>query len=263
MGKSLKILRIYALCLVMVAAAFSLAMPVSAQQDEFRLNVNRTFGYSSGSQIRGTFSMSVTGQGTIKAVTFQIDGKAIATIDQAPFSLKWYTTDYSDGWHELSAVVETNDGRKVTTAVRRFQFVSSADETATMQRIVIPTVGGLFLIVLLVIGSQVLLLRKKSKINLPYGAERIYGMSGGTICPKCHRPYAMHWWALNAGITTRYDRCDYCGKWSMVKRASRKELEDAEKAELLMGQPENPMPVKTEEEKLKELMDSARYTDQT
>ena len=35
------------------------ASPVAAQESEFRLSVNRNFGYSSGAEIRGSFTLAV------------------------------------------------------------------------------------------------------------------------------------------------------------------------------------------------------------
>ncbi len=44
---------------------------VLAQSEEYRLNVHRNIGYSSGSQIRGSFSIDIVGPANIQAVTYQ------------------------------------------------------------------------------------------------------------------------------------------------------------------------------------------------
>jgi hypothetical protein len=167
------------------------------------------------------------------------------------------------GFHDLSAQVQTKDGRTVTTAVRRFEFASADQESAAVRNIIAPLLGGVFLVIVVIIGVQVLLSRKRPKVNLPLGAARSYGIGGGTICPRCHRPFAIHWWALNMGITTKFDRCDYCGRSGLFKRYSREQLAAAEAAELQMAQPEKPIEAMSEEQKLKAMIDESRYTDKS
>ena len=232
-----------------------------AQQADYRLNLSRDFGYGNGSQIRGNFSASVTGnQGNIQSVTYLIDGKMMAEVTAAPFRLKFVTGDYSYGWHDLAAQIHTKDGQTITTPARRFEFATPDQESATMRTIVFPLVGGILLIVVIIVGVQVLVMRKRPQLEIPLGAPRQYGISGGAVCPKCHRPFALHWWALNAGIGSKLDRCDFCGHWGMVRRTSRDELARAEAAEILMAQPEKPIQAESEEQKLKEMLDESRYT---
>jgi hypothetical protein len=237
----------------------------SAQQEEYRLNLSRDFGYSNGAgQVRGNFTASIAGaQDNIQSVTFLIDGKSMGVVSAAPFTLKLVTTDYPLGWHDLSAQVQTKDGRTVTTAVRRYEFASADQESAAVRNILGPLLGGVFLIILLGIGVQVLLTRNRPKVSLALGAARKYGINGGTICPRCHRPFAIHWWALNAGITSKFDRCDYCGRSGLFKRYSREELAAAEAAELQMAQAEAPIQTVSEDQKLKDMLDESRYTDKS
>jgi hypothetical protein len=237
---------------------------VQAQQDGYRLNISRDFGYSNGGgQIRGNFTISVVPLDNIKSVTYLMDGKSIVEVTAAPFKLKFVTTDYPEGWHEMSAQIQTTDGRTVTTPIRRYEFASSEQESAAVKNIVFPLLGGLFLVTIIGMGTQMLFLRNKPKVNLPLGAPRKYGLSGGTICPRCQRPYAIHWWALNAGINSHLDRCDFCGRWGIVRRVSREKLAAAEAAELQMAQPETPIHEPTEEEKLKTMLDESRFTDKS
>lgn len=237
------------------------ASPVQAQSEEYRLNIKKSFGFSGGGQIRGTFENDVIGPvENIQSVTYLLDGQPMSEVTQSPFSLTWKTTDYPLGSHDLSAAVKTKDGRTLTTAVRRLEFVSPQEESQAMQRIIIPMLGGMLVLIVIGIGSQILILRNKPTTQLPLGAPRKYGISGGTICPRCHRPYAGHWWAFNSGIMTKFDRCDFCGKWARVRPLSRAELEAAEKAELADAQPGVAINSKTEEEKLKEMLDQSRYS---
>jgi Zn ribbon nucleic-acid-binding protein len=239
---------------------------VQAQQTGYRLNLSRNFGYSSGSQIRGNFTASIVGpqdNDNIQSVTYLIDGKSIAEVTTAPFKLQFVTTDYPLGWHDMSAQIHTKDGQTATTAVQHLEFASADQESAAVKSITFPLLGGVLLIVIIALGAQMLAMRKKPKLDLPLGTSRKYGITGGAICPRCHRPFALHWWALNAGIGGKLDRCDFCGRWGMVRRASREELTRAEAAEVQMAQPEKPIQAESEEQKLKELLDESRYTDKS
>lgn len=238
------------------------AAPVLAQQSDLTLYVNRNFGYSSGSQIRGSFTLSVDGPKNIQSVTFKIDGAVIGTVTEAPFKLKFQTTAYPLGWHELSAEATTTDGQSLVSGVRKFEFASTAQESATVQRITLPLGGIVLGLILVMLAAQFLAFRNlKNRPALPLGAPRQYGVMGGAICPKCSRPFAVHWWAFNAGIGSKFDRCDHCGKWSVVRRINAAALAQAERDELKLAQPEVQVAGVTEEEKLKQQIDESRFTD--
>ena len=64
---------------------FALFFTVQAQQADYRLNVSRTFGYGNGSDIRGTFTLSVAGPGNIRTVSYMIDNQLIAETTSDPF----------------------------------------------------------------------------------------------------------------------------------------------------------------------------------
>ncbi len=252
---------IFNLFLIILALALS-AFPVFAQQEEFRLGVTRVFGYSSGDQIRGSMKMYIIGTtANIKSVEFFIDGKSVGTGTAPSFDITLQTTDFPTGYHDLSAAVQTQDGRTVNVASRRFNFVTPQEETSAVGKYVIPLLGIVLAIMVVGVGAQVLFFRKKF-INMPPGTERNYGIRGGTICPRCKRPYQLHWWALNAGIRTKFDRCDFCGKWAIVSAKSIEELRAAEKRELETSEGAAPGVVeKTEEEKLREMVDKSKYSD--
>jgi hypothetical protein len=67
-------------------------------------------------------------------------------------------------------------------------------------------------------------------------------------------------WALNA-LTYRLDRCDYCGKWAFIRPVSREALRAAEQNELASFNNNAPIVEKTEEEKLREMLDKSKYSD--
>jgi hypothetical protein len=235
-----------------------LASPVLAQSS-FTLNVHRNIGYSSGAQIRGSFNMAVVGGSNIQSVTFLIDGQPMQQVTAAPFSINFDTGQYSFGWHDLSASVQTTDGQMVVTPVRRFEFATSQQEADSVKSIVVPLIGGVAVIVLIILGGQVLFLRNKPRADLPLGAPRQYGIAGGAVCPRCHRPFPLSFMALNLGLG-KFARCVFCGKWSLVRPLRMDQLRAAEAAELAEAQPGQPMAEKSESEKMKDLLDDSRYS---
>lgn len=241
-----------------LAAIFSSASAV--QTEEVRLNVQRRFGYSSGSQIRGTIALDIVGSASFLSVKYAIDGQIIAEVTQSPFTHTFQTTDYSDGWHDLSAIAQTADNRTLKTMPRRFEFLSAAAEGQAMTGIIIPLLGFVVLITLGGVLTQVLWMQKKGGNRLPLGAARSYGIMGGTICPKCQRPFSRHWWGINM-VVGKLDRCDYCGKWSITHRMSRQELTKAEADELIMTPQENKIQGKSQSDMEKARIDDSRYSD--
>lgn len=233
----------------------------STPHADYSLNVQRSFGFSSGSQIRGVFSAEVIGNGPVKVVTFLIDGKTMGQVTQAPYKINFNTSDFPLGWHDLTAAVQTQDNQNITTPARRFEFVSAAAETAAVRNIILPLVGGIALVFFIVVGGQALIFRNRPLSNLALGTPRNYGIRGGAVCPRCHRPFPLHWWALNMGIGTKYDRCDFCGRSGFFRLTSLNNLRKAEAAELEMTGASGPVLPEDEKTKLDKLLDESRYTD--
>ncbi len=121
--------------------------------------------------------------------------------------------------------------------------------------------GAILLVWLVIKGIQVF--SSSSSAHLPLGAPRDYGIAGGAICPNCHRPFPLGLASIKFGIGTKLVRCQYCRKWSLVRRASLEDLRAAEAAELAEAQPLQPVREKSEAEKLKSLEDESRFTDQS
>ncbi len=213
-------------------------------------------------RFRGNFRSSITGPADIASVTYLIDGQVMAEVNTQPFAFDFNTTQYPDGMHDLSAKVQTTSGQSFTTPSRQFEFASAAQESAFLRSILVPVFGGIGLILVLVIGSQLLFFKKKTREDVPLGSPRNYGVSGGAVCPKCHRPFALNFLAFNVGIG-KFTRCPFCGKWSIVRRSNPNQLRDAEAAELADAQPEKPLREKTEAEKMDDLLDESRFTDKT
>jgi hypothetical protein len=231
-----------------------------AQTDELTLYVRRNVGYSGGSQIQGSFRMVVEGPGDLTSVTFKIDDQVVGTVvTQPPFQINFDTDDYGLGWHDLTAVGQTADGRSLTSTARRLEFVSAEAGWQAAGQITLPILAVVGVVVLIGMGMALIPTLTGRRSNLPLGAPRQYGLLGGTICPKCRRPFALHWWGLNASMIGRFDRCDHCGKWSFVRRVSPDKLREAEAAELALAQPETPVPEISAEEKLKRQLDESRF----
>lgn len=249
--------------LVSIAVAFALFaalfLPVSVfAQEEYRVSVNRNIGFSSGSQIRGDFTISLSGPvENVASVTFLLDGQEMTTVVAEPFRYRFMTQDYPDGIHEFSARVTLKDGSTLETALRRFDFVSSEDQTSSMVKIIFPLLGITLLLTLIGGGATMLGRSKKGSGAYAPGQPRSYGLGGGAICPKCKRPTPTHMWGLNL-VAGRLDRCENCGGWSLMRRQPIDVLRAAEAAELESEKP-TVAAEKSEEEKLREMLDRSRY----
>lgn len=249
----------YPLLIFIIAVCGLLATSAWAQEAELSLSVRKNVGYNNGSQIQGSFRMEAIGPDNLTSVTFKIDDTVVGTVTQAPFRINFSTDDYDYGWHEFLALGQTVDGRTLTSEVRRFEFVSEEESWQAVGRIAGPMLG---LVGLLVVGGLLMALVPTltgKRSHLPLGAARNYGLLGGGICPKCQRPFALHWWGLNASLVGKFDRCDHCGKWGIVRRASPEQLRAAEAAELQQAQPDTPLPEMTPAEKLKRQLDDSRF----
>jgi hypothetical protein len=245
---------------VLLLVMILLPISVLAQESDFRLSVSRDFGYGAGSQIRGDFSIRVNGpEEQIASVVFLIDGQPMGEATQAPFRWKFNTTSYPAGIHELSARVILKDGQQLTLGPTRFEFVTAEQQGQGMQRILIPLLAIVFAAMLIGFGAQYLTMRGKPGTVVP-GTPRSYGIAGGAICPKCRRPTPRHMWGLNM-VLGKLDRCENCGRWSILRAAPIEVLRAAEQAELEAEKQGAPAPDKSEEEKLRELLDKSKYTE--
>ena len=159
-----------------------------------------------------------------------IDGETMADVSSAPFNFKFQTDDYGFGNHQMWAEAMLKDGTSLTTPAVQYNFVSPEEEREQMGSI-LGIIGGGLVVTLLVVGliQGALLKGSKNRLHQP-GEPRNYGMLGGTICPKCGRPFPRHLFGIKL-IVGRLDRCDNCGKWVMTTRASQDALHAAEEAE--------------------------------
>jgi hypothetical protein len=224
----------------------------------YTMNIRRTFGYSAGGDIRGSFRLSVNGsQENITKVVFLLDGQPIGEVTESPFQLDIHTQDYPVGSHTLTAEVTTLDGSVQMTPSDTFNFVSAKAQWAGVFSIFI--VIGVILLLIVGLGFLFTLFTTgKTVKDLPFGADRHYGIQGGGVCSHCGRPFAFHWWGLNL-VGSKYDRCDYCGKWGSYKRLPLEDLRQAEAAELKAGAPGTTLKQASPEEKYRNMLDDSRY----
>jgi len=110
---------------------------------EYTIRFNRDFGYGAGSNVRGTFSLAISGDlAKVSSVTYFIDEKELATVSESPFKFQFNTDDQGFGWHALSAEITMTGGSKLTLSPIRYNFVSPEEEKADMTKIFIP-IGGI------------------------------------------------------------------------------------------------------------------------
>jgi hypothetical protein len=244
-------------CQVVLRPANAQASTPEAAPD-YTLSVRRTFGYSAGGEIRGSFRLSVIGdESNIQQVVFLLDDLPVGTVTEPPFQLILHTQEYPEGTHTLSAKVMTIDGQVQVAQGGTFNFVSASEQWAGVLRIVV----AIAVILAVIVGIGFLftyLTTGKTVKELPLGAERHYGIQGGGVCDRCGRPFAFHWWGLNlAGA--KYDRCDYCGKWGSIKRLPLDEFRVAEEAELRNSTQAHKINSQNPEEKFRSLLDDSRF----
>jgi hypothetical protein len=218
------------LCLFLSVILF-LVRPAYGQQDAYTINLRRNFGYGGGVNIRGTFTIRLVGDETkVENVTFFIDGEKMATVETEPFNHRFHTDDYGFGNHRLWAEVQLRDGSTQRTLDLQYNFLNPAEERRQVGTLVGSFVGVIVFTFVVIAVIQFSLIKGKRKRTYQPGEVRHYGLLGGTICPKCGRPFPRHIWGLNL-LVGRLDRCEHCGKWVMTVRATQEALRFAEEAE--------------------------------
>ena len=242
----------------LIAVIFSLVAVFAAlaQSDELDISFSREFGYSSGGgDIQGLFSIKVSGPDSLTKVAFYVDDTMIGEDVEAPFKLQFNTDNYSLGEHAVYAIGTTSGGNELKTEVVHANFVSASEGTKTAVWILIPVLG--LVVVALILAAVVPIITGRKTIPLEPGTPRNYPM-GGAICPKCERPFAIHLYGVNLGLG-KFDRCPYCGKWSVVRRQPLQALRAAEEAELERAQETGSVQGMTEEEKLKNQLEDSKF----
>jgi hypothetical protein len=244
--------------LLALGLLFVLAFPFSAgaQSSGLTVRLSRTFGIATGGEIQGVFTIRTSGPEDLRRVVFYIDDQVIGEQTSAPFSQRFNTDAFPVGQHTIRAVGYTIDNQELSSNVLRIEFVGMVQALAGSLKVVGPIVV-IVLLGYLFTAVWPNLQRKKSG-----GTTRIrnYGPLGGTICPKCNRPFGVHIWGVNL-LVGRLDCCPHCGRWSLVRRMPTYMLQSAEEAEdeLLEQQPASFTPVG--EERTRKELEESRYQD--
>ena len=210
-------------------------------------------GTQMGADIQGQIAVSASGPQNVASVDFFMDGKAMGTANQAPFRLVFDTNSYPAGKHALTATGRTTDGVDVNSAPLDVNILSAAQANQMLVRILVPVLVLVLLVTVLGAGGSSWLASRGGRRP---GLPQSYGLSGGAICPKCSRPFALSPLNMNM-VTGKLVRCPYCGRWSIVRRASREALAAAAAAETTGAQPSIAEP--TPEEKLRKQIEESRY----
>ena len=242
-------------CAVLVG--FATAIWASAQSETLTLKMSRDWGYGGfNGDIQGLFSMHITSPINVTRVVFYLDEAMIGELDKAPYNLQFNTDNYPLGSHKLYAVGYAANGQVYQSNVISANFVPQQSTWKFM----LPVLGIVLLAVLLS-AFVPFLLNRRNRTSTPRGTERNYGIKGGAICPKCHRPFVLPLLSLHLGFSN-FTSCPHCGKWSLVARESIDTLRQAEKNELNSTQFIGNSSNKIEKENTQREIDDTRFQDE-
>jgi hypothetical protein len=235
-------------------ATLMLAPSALAQSETLTMSLSRDWGYGGfGGDIQGTFSMHVKGPSNLTRVEFHIDDLIIGEDAQAPFDLQFVTDNYVLGGHDLYAVGYTADGKTLRSESAHRTFVPASESGQAALKFIIPLLVVIF--GAMALAAVVPLLTGRKTVRLEPGARRSYTFGGG-ICPKCSRPFGFRLLGLNL-LNGKFDRCPYCGRWSVVRLASAQELRAAEAAEAEAAQ--GSVREESPEDKLKKDLENSKF----
>ena len=255
MNKKMRVAVIFSLILLSITGS------AAAQGDgELTVSLSRDFGYGGfAGDIEGLFTIRAEGPDSLVKVIFYIDDQIMLEDSSPPFSYQFQTGNYSIGSHVLYAVGYLGGGGELVSNKLSRTFVSPEVGTEMAMKIVLPLLAivGVFMLVSFLV--PVLMDRKRTP--LPLGAPRQYGVLGGAICPKCGRPFSIHFLSVNISFLGKFDRCPHCGKWSLVRRSSPADLAAAEQAELDGAQGQSGVGGASQKDQLKREIDDSRFTE--
>lgn len=226
---------------------------VAQENTQLELSLSRDFGAGLGNNIQGRFSFRVEGPDNLSRVSFYIDDQLVGEDSEAPFRLQFETDDYPLGNHTLYAIGFTTDGQELQSNRISRNFISSSESNRAVILIVLP-------ILLLSIGGLLFAAWFTNRGNKSDNTANlnVHGPFGGTLCPKCNKPFARHIWGLNL-VVGKYDRCPHCGKWSLV-RALPREMLDTAVANLKAETEQNrPKPATNDEETWRKRLDDSKF----
>jgi hypothetical protein len=234
-------------------------LAIQSQEEEITLRLSRNFGYGGPGEIQGVFTMIAESNISISRVFFYIDDQLIGEDSQEPFQIQFSTDRYPLGMHTLFARGVNAEGQAYFSNKIQVEFVSAEAGWQAGMRFAAPLL--IILVTVVALGVALNFISTSKKINVAPGTERKYGLAGGSICPKCNRPTPLHLFGLNLG-TAKFDRCENCRKWSIMRAIPLAKLRQAEAEELIRAEQEEQL-LSTRftdpEEKLRRELDDSRY----
>ncbi len=187
------------------------------------LTLIRNFGYGGLGKIQGNFTLKVKeAPAGLVEVSFYMDGELMEVVSTAPYQVKFHTSDFDDGDHQMSAVGELSDGVTLESVTITKVFLSSDQAWGETQEIIVPLLVGVGVLTVLGLALPVLVGRKKKHV------PGQYGMAGGAVCPRCSLPFSRPYLAPNL-MVGKLVRCPHCGKFSVQPAASPSRLQEAER----------------------------------
>jgi hypothetical protein len=248
---------------VVFLASFFFATQAGTQEcPGLQIGLRRDFGYASGTgKIQGTFTISASGPADLQKVSFYLDGQPLGEVGKPPFSLRFNTDSYSLGEHTFTALGYTGSSVPCESNSINAVFVTSQEGWEAGLKILVPILSLAFGVILIMVVATFFssgLTGNKLK-ELPLGAERNYGVAGGAICRRCHRPFSRHLLGLNL-VVGKLERCPFCGKVSVLPARSMADLRAAEAAELAAAGA-SPVNGASPDERLDKDLDDSRYQD--
>jgi hypothetical protein len=210
--------------LIVLAALFLFFSPALASDEDYSLVFRREFGVGMPGAVQGHMSMTIKGNlDAVEKVVYIIDGQEMASMTAPSLKFQFNTDEYPAGKHTFYALVTTKTGETKQTAPISVSFIA-ADEAGALTRKIFIAIGAILLMAALV---SVLLTKRQLEASK---AESVSadGLWGAAICPKCGRAFTRTVIGLNL-ISNRYEPCPHCRKWSMTQRATKDEIEQAER----------------------------------
>jgi hypothetical protein len=246
---------------LVLLAILGVVAPAHTQAvEELDFSVSRDFGSSDGiGNIQGTFSMKVTGPSNLMKVQFYMDNTVIAADTEPPFKVQFVTDHYAPGKHILHAIGHTSDGRELSTREMTFNFMTAEESWQSRLKIVLPILGLVLIWKLLSAGVPTLSRGRKKGELLPPG-KYDYGVTGGTICPRCAHPFALNLFSPNL-LVGKLVHCPNCGKWFIGRRASNDDLLIAEEAAWRQAHRATRVSEIKNEEEIRKGLDDSKYQD--
>jgi hypothetical protein len=175
-----------------------------------------------GGTIQGRFTLRASGPESLVEVRYLIDGQLMEAVTEPPFSYQFHTDNFATGVHEIYALGILDNGDEIRSQSLTLDFISGEEAGGSITRFIVPLVIVIAAISILSALLPSILGRGKDRFVLGE-----YGPAGGAVCPACKLPYSRLFMSPNL-VVGKLSRCPHCGKWTIARRATQAELNQAE-----------------------------------